>query len=104
LYKESLELERRYRFGFEAAACMEGLARVAAVQGRPERAALLLGASAALREEMGTPLSPVARADHEHAANTARAALGVEAFEAAWTEGSGMSLEEVIADPLGDEE
>ena len=82
---------------------MEGLARVAAVQGRPERAARLLGASAALREELGTPLSPIVQADHDHALNAARAALGGEAFEAAWTEGSEMTFEEAIAYTLGDD-
>ncbi len=103
LYKESLELERQYWFGFEAFACMEGLARVAAVQGRPERAARLLGASAALREELGTPLSPIVQADHDHALNAARAALGEEAFEAAWTKGSEMTFEEAIAYALSDD-
>lgn len=57
LYKESLELERRYRFGLEAVPCLEGLARAAAVQGRTERTARLLGASATLREKMGTTLT-----------------------------------------------
>jgi tetratricopeptide (TPR) repeat protein len=56
-YGESLELVWQYvGRAYETAACLEGLARVAAMQGRPERAALLLGASAALRDEMGTPL------------------------------------------------
>ena len=104
LYEESLGLMRKFGFRFEAVACLEGLARVAAVRGRPERAARLLGTSAALREEMGAPLSPIARADHDHASIPAREALGEEAFAAAWAEGSAMSLEEVIADPLGDDE
>ena len=101
LYAESLELMRR--FGFRAAAvdCLEGLARVAAMQGRPERAARLLGASAALRDEMGAPLAPASRADHDHAANAARAALGEDAFAAAWAVGQAMSLEEAITDALG---
>jgi predicted ATPase/DNA-binding XRE family transcriptional regulator len=60
-----------------------GLARVAAMQGRPERAAWLLGASAAVRDEMGSPLTPIARADHDHASTISREALGEEAFEAA---------------------
>jgi hypothetical protein len=62
-----------WRFGvrFEAVASLEGLARVAAMRGRPERAARLLGASAALREELGTPLSSIIRADHDHASNAA---------------------------------
>ena len=103
-YRESLELIwRLVGKAFETVACLEGLARVAAMRGRPERAARLLGASAALREEMGTPLSPIIRADHDHASNAARAALGEDAFTTAWAVGHAMSLEEVIADALGDE-
>jgi tetratricopeptide (TPR) repeat protein len=104
LYKESLELARRIGFTFEAGIRLEGIARVAAIRGRPERAARLLGASAALREEMGTPLTLIARVDHEHAVNAARAALGEDAFSAAWAVGRAMNLEEVIADALGDHE
>ena len=85
---------------FETVACLEGLARVAAAQGRPERAARLLGASAALREEMGTPLSPIVRADHDHASNAAREALGGEAFEAAWAVGRATPFDESILDAL----
>jgi hypothetical protein len=73
---------------------------VAAMQGQPERAARLLGASAALREEIGAPLSPVARVDHDHASNAARATLGEDAFAAAWAEGYAMPLEEATADAL----
>jgi len=93
LYKESLELARRYGFTYDAVICLEGMARVAAVQGRPERAARLLGASAAIREGRGAPLSPIVRADHDHASNAARDALGEEAFTAAWAAGHAMSFE-----------
>jgi predicted ATPase/DNA-binding XRE family transcriptional regulator len=103
LHKESLELARRFGFTFDVVICLEGMARVAAVQGKPERAALLLGASAALREEMGTHLTPIARADHDHAVNAARAALGEDAFAPAWDEGHAMPLEEAIAEAVGDD-
>jgi predicted ATPase/DNA-binding XRE family transcriptional regulator len=101
-FGEGLELVWRFGFGFEGVACLEGLARVAAMQGRPARAARLLGASAARRDETGTSLSPITLADHDHAVNAAREALGEEAFEAAWAAGHSMPLEEVIAYALGD--
>jgi nitroreductase len=82
---------------YETVACLEGLARVAAMQGQPERAARLLGASAALSDEMGTPLSPIIRVDHDHASKTAHEALGKDAFEAAFAAGRAMPLEESIA-------
>jgi predicted ATPase/DNA-binding XRE family transcriptional regulator len=100
-YLESLRLMWQYvGRAYETAACLEGLARVAAGQGRPERAAWLLGASAALRDEMGTPLTPIARADHDHASEAALEALGEPAFEAAWTAGNEASFEAAIISAL----
>ena len=72
LFEESLREVWRFGFGFEGVACLEGLARVAAMQGRSERAAQLLGASAARSEELGISLSPIVQADHDHAVNAAR--------------------------------
>jgi len=88
-YVESLRLMWQYvGRAYETAACLEGLARVAAMQDRPERAAWLLGASAALRDETGIPLTPIARVDHDHASEAVREALGEVAFETAWTAGN----------------
>ena len=99
-YRESLKLMWQYvGRAYETAACLEGLARVSA-QGRPEHAALLLGASAALRDEMGTPLSPATRTDHDQASETAYEALGETLFERAWAEGHAMPFEESIATAL----
>ena len=81
-------------------ACLEGLARVAASQGRPERAARLLGASAALRHERNTSFSPIVQSDHDHASKTAREALGAKRFSAEWTVGHAMTLEDAIAEAL----
>ena len=96
-YGESLRLMWQYvGRAYETAACLEGLARVAAMQNRPERAAWLLGASAALRDETGLPLTPIARADHDHASEVAREALGEVAFETAWTAGNETPFEASI--------
>jgi predicted ATPase/DNA-binding XRE family transcriptional regulator len=100
-YRESLRLMWSYvGRAYETAACLEGLARVAAMQGRPEQAARLLGASAALSDETGTPLTPIARADHDHASATTREALGEDAFVAAWADGHETPFEESIATAL----
>ncbi len=103
LYAESLDVERKFEFRFEMTVSLEGLARVAAAKGRQEQAARILGTSAALREEMGTPLTPVARVDHDHTVNATSSALGEETFAAAWEEGYSTPFEEVIADVLGEE-
>ncbi len=76
---------------------------MAAAQGRPERAARLCGAAAALREELGTRFSLTARrAEHDRTVAAARAALGEDAFESAWAKGHALPLEEAIRDTLGD--
>ena len=102
LHKESLVLARQYGFTFDVFSCMEGLARVEAIQGRPERAARLLGASAARREDMGTQLTQITRADHDHAGAIARAALGEAAFEVAWNDGHQRSLNEIMDETLAE--
>jgi hypothetical protein len=42
-------------------------------------------------------MSPKERAEHEQAIASARAALGDEAFAAAWADGSKMTVEQAIA-------
>jgi predicted ATPase/transcriptional regulator with XRE-family HTH domain len=100
-YVESLRLTWQYvGRAYETTACLEGLARVAAMQAQPERAAWLLGAAAALRDETGTPLTPIARTDYDHASEAAREALGDAAFDAAWTTGNETPFEASIVAAL----
>jgi tetratricopeptide (TPR) repeat protein len=62
-----------------------------------ERAAWLAGAAAALLEALGAPIDRQFRKPYEGAMATARAALGDEAFEAAWNAGKHMTLDEAVA-------
>ncbi len=103
LYEESLNLYQRAGLTFGLPIRLEGLARVAAAQGQPERAARLCGMAAALREEVGWPLPPADRPEHERTEAAARAVLGEAAFESERAKGYALSLEEAIADALGDE-
>jgi predicted ATPase/DNA-binding XRE family transcriptional regulator len=103
LYGESLRLGRQFGFVHHVVGPLEGMARVAVVRGRPEHAARLLGTSAALRDEMGVPLTLVERTDHDYAVNRACTELRVKAFEVAWAEGYAMSLEEAIASTVVEE-
>jgi tetratricopeptide (TPR) repeat protein len=100
LYGESLRLGRRFGFTHHVIVPLEGMARLAAMRGRAEMAARLLGTSAALRDEMGVPLTLVAKSDHEHALKTARAALGEGAFEEAWARGYETPLEDAISSTI----
>ncbi len=107
LYGESLGLVRGMGLSSYAAVCLDGLARVAAMQDRPERAARLCAAAEAVREEISVPLSspahlPTARAERDRTVAAARAALGEDAFAAAWAEGGNMVLEQAAAYALGE--
>ena len=66
----------------------------------PDRAARVLDAAAALREEVGTAVHAGLR--HAHAATVlaARTALGEAAFEAAWAAGRALPIEAAIAEAL----
>jgi len=78
------------------AKCFEALARVAATQGQPEQAAQLFGAAEALREDIGAPLPPHDRSDHDRYVRSVRARLGKRASAAAWVAGRAMSAEEAV--------
>jgi predicted ATPase/DNA-binding XRE family transcriptional regulator len=103
LYEESLKLARRMGLNHTILPCLEGRARIAVAQGEMERVARLCGAVAALREDMGWPLPPAKRAEHERTVTAARAVLGEDAFTAAWTKGHALRLEESIKDTLGND-
>ncbi len=79
---------------------LEELAMTAAAAGQAERAARLLGAEATLHETIGIPILPAEQAGIEEAAAPARAALGEEAWVAAYAAGQAMTLEEAIAEAL----
>jgi hypothetical protein len=70
--------------------------------GRLERAATILGAAAALREALGTPLPPVERDEHEARLAAVRGGLGEETFHANWNAGRAMDWEQAAAAALDD--
>jgi hypothetical protein len=71
---------------------LEGLGAIAVSDGRPDRAARLLGAADALRQAIGTPLPAHEAADRNDAIAGASAALGEPAFRAAFAAGQAMPL------------
>jgi predicted ATPase/class 3 adenylate cyclase len=68
--------------------------------GRSQRAARLLGAADAMREQRGIALSESETAIIEPCMAPARAALGEEAWAAAFAAGRALSLEQAIAEAL----
>jgi hypothetical protein len=94
---EALRARQVLDRGHRAALWLEVLAMVAGQAGQGARAARLLGAGATLLERIGS--SP---GEHEQpafdAAAAARAALGEDAWAAAFAAGRALTLEEAIAD------
>jgi len=76
---------------------LRGAVAQALALGQPERAAQLLGAEEALREAHAILISPDEREEYEQLVAAARAALGEEAYAAAWAIGRAFSLEQALA-------
>ncbi len=102
--REALVLAQTHGDRIQAANALAGVAAVDAEGNRPERAARLLGAAAALREQLGAAAEPWERPDCERVLASARAVLGEDAFAAAWAAGAVLPLETAIAEALADPE
>jgi hypothetical protein len=81
----------------EIAPSLVGLAAVAAAEGEPERAARLLGAAQGLLDALGAAMRPIDCTLRERTDAAARADLPASTFEAAWSEGRAMALEQAVA-------
>jgi len=77
---------------------LEGLANVSLAWTRPLRAARIWGAAERLREDIGLPMAPAFRPRYDGSVKAARVACADDtAFQAAWREGSAMTLEQAVA-------
>src|SRR5262249_42741357 len=94
LYADSLAHYHEVSDKSGIAACLEGMAKVACAEQRPERAGWLFGAAEALREAIGAPMSPGDARDYQRCVAAACAARGQEAFAADWAAGRAMPLEQ----------
>jgi len=101
-YRESLTLFRVARNLVGIIVNLEGLARLAGAQGQPGHAVWLWGVAVAQREAIGVPIWPIDCAAYERDMAALRAALGAEAFTAAWGAGSSTPLEQALME-LGDQ-
>ncbi|HUG64376.1 MAG TPA: tetratricopeptide repeat protein, partial [Gaiellaceae bacterium] len=77
--------------------CLPALAALHHLEGRPEEAALLLGAAEALRDAIGAPISPSLADDYESTVAATRSLVDAERFAAAWSRGRRMTPEEALA-------
>ena len=79
---------------------LECFACAAAAQFQAERSLRLAGAAAALRQNIGAPLTPAEQAKLEAILDPARLALANTAGATAWLEGWALPVEKVIEDVL----
>jgi predicted ATPase/class 3 adenylate cyclase len=95
--RESLVVAGKLGMVFAIRGTALGLAAVYAPQGDEERASELLGAEARMREEIGWELTPLETRVLERTVAAARAALGDDAFDAAYARGEALTTDEVVA-------
>jgi predicted ATPase/DNA-binding SARP family transcriptional activator len=98
LLRRSLQLHRDLRDKWRTSSVLDDLAALALARGDSERAARLLAGAQAIRDEIGSVVAPCENAQHEKTLAGARAALGDNAFEAAWQQGRTASADELQAE------
>ena len=87
MYRESLKTFRELDHKRGIARLLEGFAALAAAGGEAERALRMAGAAAALRQQIGAPLTAAEQAKMEASLRSAREALSSEERATAWSEG-----------------
>ncbi len=100
-FEDSLALRRDHGDRSDITVSLASLALIAKDRGDFERAARLMGAVAAGREAMGTPLPPSDRLQIEALVSTLRAGLTSSTYSSIWSEGSTLTLEQAIEYALG---
>jgi tetratricopeptide (TPR) repeat protein len=96
-YRRSMALRQEGGETLALAQSLEDFAGLAARQQQWERAARLLGATEGACIELEWTLPVGIPEEYKRAVEAARAALGEEAFAAAWAEGRAMTLDQAIS-------
>ena len=94
-YRESIELARTMGYLGLVGNCLLGFAVIALASGAEKAAVTLLGFLAGFAERFGG-LGPREKDEFDTAIGQAREVLGNEAFEAAWTAGGVLSVDEAV--------
>ncbi len=95
-WSESLTIWQEMGDRASTVALLESFAGLVHSEGQSDAAAQLLGFAEALRTEIFSPLRPSSLPRYAQTLDAVRAALGSEAFEAAWTVGRSLTLEQAI--------
>jgi predicted ATPase/class 3 adenylate cyclase len=75
---------------------LENFAFMARAEGQPDRAARLLGAAEAIRDEIQVDMTPWEREEYEREVAALREVLPDETFAAEWAAGRGLTLDEAV--------
>ena len=75
---------------------LDGFASLAVAESQPGRAITLAGAAAALRDAINYSLPPPEQARMDRILDPAHQKLGEDAYQAAWSEGQKMSVDEAV--------
>jgi non-specific serine/threonine protein kinase len=100
--KEAVRIQNLIGHRWGMLTSLEGLAWVAGSGEQLERAALLLGAAAALCQELGIALYPYGQAHHDACEAAVRAGLGEPGYRSCWERGFALGREQVVAAALED--
>ena len=100
LYRESIKLFQDLDHKRGIARLLECFACSAAAQLEAERSLRLAGAAAALRQNIGAPLTPTEQAKLEASLHPARQALTNTVGATAWLEGWALPVEKAIEEVL----
>jgi hypothetical protein len=94
---EGLELSLAAHSTRSVTLCLAAFARLAFVEGDPQRAALLAGAADGLRRRVGLSAWPLLRRDEAELVAQVRHALSAEQFDQPYAAGSRLSQQEAVA-------
>jgi non-specific serine/threonine protein kinase len=97
LSRASLAAARELEWPLGVMLALELHGWVDASEGRPERAARVLGAAETLREELGRALEPFEQPVHDAAAAGLRTTLGPERLRDCWEAGGAMPADDAVA-------
>ncbi|MFC0627872.1 helix-turn-helix transcriptional regulator [Kribbella deserti] len=96
-HHEALAIRVDHGLRTACADSLDALATLAATTGRAADAVRVFAAVTEARTAMGHPRPPIDQPGYDATIANLREALGDDAFEAAWTEGAGQSLDQTVA-------
>ena len=97
MLRDALLLHAQLGDRWRMASVLEEIAGSVLVRREASTATRLMAAAQALRERIGTPVAPAEAPDRGLALERLRRQLTPAAFDSAWTEGSGLEIDQAVA-------